>query len=97
MLDIGERGLGQGYPAEDGQLGPLQGVARATDPKVTHYDLFGGLSLTCTEAAEPESHLHPDSVHTELWRRLTPRHTRPFGTGLRGGLDPSPADFDVQG
>ena len=96
MLDIGERGLGQGYPAEDGQLGPLQGVARVTDPKVTHYDLFGGLSLTCTEAAESESHLHPDSVHTELWRRLTPRHTA-LWNGLRGGLIVPAADFDVQG
>ena len=96
MLDIGERYLGQGYPAEDGQLGPLQGVARVTDPKITHYDLFGGLSLTCTEAAEPESHLHPDSVHTELWRRLTPRHTA-LWNGLRGGLIVPAADFDVQG
>lgn len=95
MLDIGERYLGQGYP-EDGQLGPLQGVARVTDPKVTHYDLFGGLSLTCTEAAEPESHLHPDSVHTELWRGLTPRHTA-LWNGLRGGLIVPAADFDVQG
>jgi len=67
-----------------------------TDPKVTHYDLFGGLSLTCTEAAEPESHLHPDSVHTELWRRLTPRHTA-LWNGLRGGLIVPAADFDVQG
>ena len=71
-------------------------MARVTDPKITHYDLFGGLSLTCTEAAEPESHIHPDSVHTELWRRLTPRHTA-LWNGLRGGLIAPAADFDVQG
>lgn len=96
MLDVGERYLGQGYPAEDGELGPLQGVARVTDPKITRYDLFGGLSLTCTEAAEPESHLHPDSVHTELWSRLTDRHTA-LWNGMRGGLIVPAADFDVQG
>lgn len=96
MLDIGERYLGQGYPDEQGNLGPLQGVARVTEPRITHYELFGGLSLTCTEAAEPESHLHPDSLHTELWRRLTPRHTA-LWNGLRGGLLLPAADFDVQG
>lgn len=96
MLDIGERYLGQGYPDREGQLGPLQGVARVTEPRVTHYELFGGLSLTCTEAAEPESHLHPDSLHTELWRRLTPRHTA-LWNGLRGGLIVPAADFEVQG
>lgn len=96
MLDIGERYLGQGYPDREGQLGPLQGVARVTEPRVTHYELFGGLSLICTEAAEPESHLHPDSLHTELWRRLTPRHTA-LWNGLRGGLIVPAADFEVQG
>lgn len=96
MLDIGERYLGQGYPAEDGELGPLQGVARVTDPKITHYELFGGLSLTCTEAAEPESHLHPDSLHRELWAWLTERHTA-LWNGMRGGLIVPAADFDVQG
>lgn len=96
MLDVGERYLGQGYPSEDGELGPLQGVARVTDPKITRYELFGGLSLTCTEAAEPESHLHPDSVHTELWSRLTDRHTA-LWNGMRGGLIVPAADFDVQG
>ena len=96
MLDIGERNLGQGYPAEAGQLGPLQGVARVREPKITRYDLFGGLSLTCTEMAEPESHLHPDSVHAELWQRLTPRHTA-LWNGLRGGLLVPASDFDVQG
>lgn len=96
MLDVGERYLGQGYPAEDGELDPLQGVARVTDPKVAHYELFGGLSLTCTEAAEPESHLHPDSLHRELWTRLTECHTA-LWNGMRGGLIVPAADFDVQG
>ena len=96
MLDVGERYLGQGYPAEEGVLGPLQGVARVKEPKVTHYNLFGGLSLTCTEMAEPESHIHPDSLHCELWQHLTPRHTA-LWNGLRGGLIVPAADIDLQG
>ena len=96
MLDIGERYLGQGYPDEKGQLGPLQGVARVTEPCVSHYDLFGGLSITCTEAAEPESHIHPDAVHADLWCNMTGHHTA-LWNGMRGGLIMPAADFEVSG
>lgn len=96
MLDMGDRYLGQGYPDEKGQLGPLQGVARVKEPRVSHHDLFGGLSVTCTEAAEPESHIHPDAVHAELWHNMTPRHTA-LWNGMRGGLIVPAADFEVSG
>ena len=96
MLDMGDRYLGQGYPDEKGQLGPLQGVARVKEPRVSHHDLFGGLSVTCTEAAEPESHIHPDSVHAELWCNMTPRHTA-LWNGMRGGLIVPASDFEVSG
>lgn len=96
MLDMGERYLGQGYPEKEGSLGPLQGVVKMTEPRVTTYDLFGGLSLTCTEAAEPESHIHPDSIHAELFAGITPRHTS-LWNGLRGGLIFPAADFEVAG
>ena len=96
MLDMGDRYLGQGYPDEKGQLGPLQGVARVKEPRVSHHDLFGGLSVTCTEAAEPESHIHPDAVHAELWHNMTPRHTA-LWNGMRGGLIVPAADFEASG
>ena len=96
MLDAGERYLGQGYPAKSGDLGPLQGVARITDPKITSYNLFKGVSLTFTEAAEPESHLHADKNNDQLWKHLPKQHTW-LWNGMRGGLLAPAADMDFHG
>jgi beta-galactosidase len=96
MLDAGERYLGQGYPAKSDDLGPLQGVARITDPKITSYDLFKGVSLTFTEAAEPESHLHADKNNDQLWKHLPKQYTW-LWNGMRGGLLAPAADMDFHG
>jgi len=96
MLDAGERYLGQGYPAKSGDLGPLQGVARITDPKITSYDLFKGVSLTFTEAAEPESHLHADKDNSKLWNHIPKQYTW-LWNGMRGGLLAPAADLEFKG
>lgn len=96
MLDAGERYLGQGYPAKSGDLGPLQGVARITDTKITSYNLFKGVSLTFTEAAEPESHLHADKNNDQLWKHLPKQYTW-LWNGMRGGLLVPAADMDFHG
>ena len=96
MLDIGERFLGQGYPANTGDLGPLQGVARVSNPRVSTINLFAGISLKFTEKAEPESHLQPDRLNNELWNKLTPEQTR-LWNGYRGGLIAPAADMEFIG
>jgi hypothetical protein len=96
MLDVGERFLGQGYPAKNGDLGPLQGVVRITDPKISTYDLFKGVSLTFTEAAEPESHLHADKNNDQLWKYLPNQYTW-LWNGMRGGLIVPSADMNFSG
>lgn len=96
MLDVGDRPLGQGYPEEDGNLGPLQGVVRLTDPEVNSYNLFCGVSLKFTEAAEAESHLHPPVKNRYLWNDLPDEYTR-LWNGLRGGLIVPAADMEFSG
>ncbi|HEX7845709.1 MAG TPA: hypothetical protein VF476_07875 [Chitinophagaceae bacterium] len=96
MLDIGEKYLGQGYPSKDGDLGPLQGVARITDPRITQYKLFKGLSLKFTEAAEPESHLHADRSDSSLWKNIPKDYTW-LWNGMRGGLVVPAADMEING
>ena len=96
LLDAGERYLGQGYPAKNGDLGPLQGVARVTDPKITHYPLFKGVSLKFTEAAEPESHIHIDKNDASLWRNI-PKESTWLWNGMRGGLVAPAADMEFSG
>jgi len=96
MLDAGERNLGQGYPKKAGDLGPLQGAARVTDPEVTHYELCCGLRLTFTEEAEPESHIHPAEADSGLWQYLKP-YSCWLWNGLRGGLIVPASDMEVDG
>ncbi len=96
MLDAGERYLGQGYPLKNGDLGPLQGVARVTDPKITTYNLFKGVSLKFTEAAEPESHIHADKNNNSLWKNIPKEYTW-LWNGLRGGLIVPAADMEFSG
>lgn len=96
MLDVGDRTLGQGYPDEEGNLGPLQGVVRLTDPEVKSYNLFKGVSLKFTETAEPESHLHPPAKNRYLWNEMPDEYSR-LWNGLRGGLIVPAADMEFSG
>jgi len=96
MLDAGERYLGQGYPAKNGDLGPLQGVARVTDPKITSYKLFKGVSLKFAEAAEPESYIHADINDSTLLKNI-PKEYMWLWNGLRGGLIAPAADMEFSG
>ena len=75
ILDAGERYLGQGYPADKNNLGPLQAVSNRSNTPVKTYDLFGGIRLSFNEAAEPESHIHPDKNNSSLWRNIPLDHT----------------------
>ena len=93
LLDIGPRDLGQGYKND---LGPLEGAPRVKEPYVVHEKLFSGIELTFTEAAEPESHLHPAPDDDSLWASL-PRQSTWIWNGLRGGLIVPSADMDVSG
>lgn len=96
MLDIGTRRLGQGYPRQAGDLGPLQGVAQVAHPEVTGYPLFGGMSVKLTETAEPESHLHPARAQRLLWGAMPDRVTR-LWNGMRGGLIVPAEDMALTG
>ncbi|HEX7905374.1 MAG TPA: hypothetical protein VF487_15985 [Chitinophagaceae bacterium] len=96
LLDAGERYLGQGYPEKKNDLGPLQGVTRITDPRITNYNLFKGVSLKFIEAAEPESYLHADANDSSLWRNIPKDHTW-LWNGMRGGLLAPAADMEFHG
>jgi len=96
MLDVGDRLLGQGYPKQAGDLGPLQGVVRISEAQVNSYDLFSGISLNFTETAEPESHLHPHTSSSDLWLNMPEEYTR-LWNGYRGGLIVPAADMEFAG
>lgn len=96
MLDVGDRQLGQGYPKNADDLGPLQGVSRVSDPQVNTYSLFSGIALKFTESAEPESHIHPDKSNSELWNYISDEYTR-LWNGYRGGLIVPAADMEFSG
>ncbi len=96
MLDVGDRDLGQGYPVDGDDLGPLQGVAKITDPEIHSYGLFGGITLTFVEAAEPETHLFPTEENNSLWKNM-PASYSGFWNGLRGGLTVPAADMEISG
>lgn len=95
-LNVGEQYLGQGYPDKNGDLGPLQGVARITDPVVTRYEILDGVELIFTEAAEPESHLHADLKDSTLWKGIPKDYTW-LWNGMRGGLLVPAADMEITG
>ncbi|NMA75262.1 MAG: glycoside hydrolase [Bacteroidales bacterium] len=96
MLDVGERNMGQGYPVDSSDLGPLQGVARITDPIVTNYTLFGGITLTFKEEAEPETHFFASGKNGALYNNL-PMHYSGMWNGWRGGLTVPAADIEISG
>lgn len=96
LLDVGERNLGQGYPKEYGNLGNLQGLSRIDNPKVTEYEIIDGVKLICTEAAEPESHLHADRNSDKLWNQI-PREYTWLWNGYRGGLIVPASNIEITG
>ena len=96
ILDAGEKYLGQGYPEIASDLGPLQGVVTKSDTPVKTYDLFGGIKLYFREAAEPESHIHPDRNNSSLWNNIPEDYTW-LWNGMRGGLIVPATDFMFEG
>ena len=96
MLDVGKRFLGQGYPEDTAELGPLQGVATVDAPKRYSFPLFDGLALNFIEMAEPESHIHPSEKGHALWQNLDKRQSW-LWNGMRGGLIVPATDFEVDG
>lgn len=96
MLDVGKRDLGQGYPQESGDLGPLQGRIKIFQPAVSTYEVINGISLSFIEAAEPESHLHAAKSDSSLWYKLAREYTW-LWNGMRGGLIVPASYMDVSG
>jgi len=96
LLDIGERNLGQGYPIKKGDLGNLQGVTKIDNPKITKYEILDGIDLICTEAVEPESHLHAALENNVLWKNLPKEYTW-LWNGMRGGLLVPSSEMEVSG
>jgi len=96
LLDVGERYLGQGYPQDKNDLGPLQGVVKKSNTPVKSYNLFGGIKLAFSEAAEPESHIHPDKNSSALWNNIPLDHTW-LWNGMRGGLIVPATNFEFEG
>jgi hypothetical protein len=96
ILDAGDRYLGQGYPSDKNDLGPLQAVASRNNTPVKTYNLFGGIRLSFSEAAEPESHIHPDKNDSSLWKNIPRDHTW-LWNGMRGGLIVPATNFYLAG
>lgn len=96
ILDAGERYLGQGYPLNKNDLGPLQAVASKPNTTTKTYELFGGIRLSFSEAAEPESHIHPDRNNSSLWNNIPADHTW-LWNGMRGGLITPATNFEFSG
>lgn len=96
LLDAGEKYLGQGYPKNKDDLGPLQSVASNPGSAAVKYDLFGGIKLSFSEAAEPESHIHADRNNAALWKNVPPDHTW-LWNGMRGGLITPATNFEFSG
>ena len=96
MLDVGIQYLGQGYPNEPTDLGPLQGVARIAVPDDLQVPLPGGAQVRFIQHPEPESHIHPRAAGTALWQGLDKRQTW-LWNGLRGGLIVPAATMEFPG
>jgi hypothetical protein len=85
LLDVGTQFLGQGYPENEGDLGPLQGAFRLTEQRKQTTHVFGSLSLVFGQAAEPESHMHAHPNNNALWKHLSEDDAW-LWNGYRGGL-----------
>jgi len=97
LLDVGDRGLGIGYPEDGHQLGNLQGITRLSNATVNTYPLFRSISVMSKELPESESHIHPVSGGSQaLWKGYGPSITQ-LWNGLRGGLVVPSFDMLPQG
>jgi hypothetical protein len=96
MLDVGARNLGQGYPENEQELGPLQGVANVKDAQSKTISLFKGMSVTSIEAPEPESHIHPADDKKILWQFMEYDFNW-LWNGYRGGLIVPAAEMELSG
>lgn len=97
LLDVGLRYLGQGYPENKDELGPLQGVAVAENKPTTWVSLFGGIKLGFREVAEPESHIQ---LNIDKYNKLGFNFDENQGwlwNGLRGGLVVPAVDMEFEG
>jgi len=96
LLDVGPRDLGQGY--RKGDLGPLDGAPRILPGQgyMRSQNLFDGIKVNFSQAAEPESHIQPGADDDALWQNL-PRPATWLWNGLRGGLVAPAADMEVSG
>ena len=74
----------------------MQAVSSRSNTPVKTYDLFGGIRLSFNEAAEPESHIHPDKNNSSLWKNIPLDHTW-LWNGMRGGLIVPATNFDCAG
>lgn len=91
LLDVGPQFLGPGYLAEEGNLGPLQRVARIYEQKNVTTHVSGNVSLLFGQAPEPESHIHAHTDNPALWNHLLEDDVW-LWNGYRGGLV-MPADL----
>lgn len=97
LLDVGLKCLGQGYPKDKNELGPLQGVAVVENKPTFWTDLFGGIKLGFKEVAEPESHIQ---INLDKYSDLGFNFDVSQGwlwNGLRGGLIVPAADMEFEG
>ncbi len=85
LLDVGPQFLGQGYPQDENELGPLQGEFCVTERQKVTTHVFGNLSLEFGQAPEPESHIHAHPENGALWKNLT-QDDGWLWNGYRGGL-----------
>lgn len=96
LLDVGPFELGQGYPTDPGDLGPLKGASVIKNPTTSWFNLCKGLKVGFKEAAEPESHIHSTFSGNALWKKLLPSDTWLFN-GLRGGVVVPAAELSLSG
>jgi hypothetical protein len=86
LLDVGPQYFGQGYSNDPAiRYGFIQGRSTIGEPTIEELELFGGVTLTFTTIAEPESHIHPSREKNDLWLNLELDYTW-LWNGMRGGI-----------
>ncbi len=96
LLDVGDLFLGQGYIDFNETLRSLQGSPVVNEPVVSTYNLIKGVTLTSTQVAEPESHIHPSLKDSSLWCNLQ-YDANWLWNGYKGGLIVPSVDMSVNG
>ena len=97
LLDAGPQPLGVGYSAGTQRGGPLEGAPTVSNPSVLQsLSLFGGVTVSFRETAEPESTIQQPAIDKQLWQGV-PHEATWLWNGLRGGLIVPAADMSVEG